>query len=284
VDGNWPSKLGLKGVSELAFPQVIAAGYTNLGNGTQQRIQTPISDTHIVDVFSYLAGRHNFRVGGEFRRGRNVDDLNSLASGSVSFGTLSTSVPLTASGGNSIASLLLGLPLSGQILDTDILDRRSNYYAAFFQDDWKVTSNLTLNLGVRWEAHTPRVDAENRQNSFDLTAINPVSGTPGVVTFAGRDGLGREVYRGNYANFAPRFGLAWKPLSSRNLLIRSGYGIYFGPPVPGSIQQAPDMKHQGHIVLLIMASPRLLFCRMAFPQLPGQFWMQVTELFLLGSR
>lgn len=234
LDGNWPSKLGLNGVSDLAFPQVIAAGYVNLGNGTQQRIQTPISDTHLIDVYSYLVGRHNFRMGGEFRRGRNVDDLNSLASGSLNFGTLSTSVPGTAVGGNSIASLLLGLPLSGQILDTDILDRRSNYYAAFFQDDWKVTSNLTLNLGVRWETHTPRVDGNNRQNSFDLSTLNPVSGTPGVVTFAGQNGLGREVYRGDYTNFAPRFGLAWRPLKSHNLLIRSGYGIYFGPPVPGS--------------------------------------------------
>ncbi len=246
LGGDWPSRLGLKGVSELAFPQVIAAGYVNLGNGTQQRIQTPISDTHIVNVFSHLAGRHNFRLGGEFRRGRNVDDLNSLASGSLSFNALSTAVPGTATGGNAIASLLLGLPVSGAILDTDILDRRSNYYGAFFQDDWKITTNFTLNLGVRWEAHTPRVDANDRQNSFNLTALNPVSGTPGIVTFAGKDGLGRQVYNGNYTNFAPRIGLAWKPLANRNFLIRSGYGIYFGPPVPGSNTASAGYETSGN--------------------------------------
>lgn len=245
VDGGWPSKLGIKGVSDLAFPQIVAAGYVNLGSGSQQRIQQPISDTHIVDVYSYLIGRHNLRMGGEFRRGRNVDDFNSLASGNLGFGTQTTATPGTGVGGNSIASLLLGLPLSGRILDTDLLDRRSNYYGAFFQDDWKLSTNLTLNLGVRWEAHTPRVDANDRQNSFDLTAINPVSGTPGVVTFAGQNGLGRQVYRGDYNNFAPRIGLAWKPLKSRNLLIRSGYGIYFGPPIPGSNTNSAGYETSG---------------------------------------
>lgn len=86
------------------------------------------------------------------------------------------------------------------------------------------------------------MDANNRQNSFDLTAINPVSGTPGVVTFAGQDGLGKRVYRGDYNNFAPRIGIAWRPFEDRNLLIRTGYGVYFGPPFPVPTQPAQALR------------------------------------------
>jgi hypothetical protein len=245
IGGDWPARLGLRGVTGSAFPQVTAAGYASLGSGNQQRIQTPIRDTHIVDVFSFLLRNHSLKFGGEARFGQNVDDLNSLSSGSIGFGPQTTANSTNNAGGNAIASLLLGTALSGRILDTDIIDRRSSYYAAFIQDDWKVATNFTLNLGLRWETHTPRVDANDRQNSFDLFAINPVSNTPGVVTFAGRDGLGSKVYRGDYNNFAPRIGLAWKPFADRNFLIRSGYGLYYGPPIPGSNTASAGFETSG---------------------------------------
>lgn len=244
--GGWPGKLGIQGVpAGGAFPQITAAGFVNLGSGGQQRIQTPIRDTHIVDVYTKLVRAHSIKFGGEGRFGQNVDDLNSLTSGTLGFAPQSTAFPATNAGGNALASLLLGLPFSGQILDTDILDRRASYYAAFIQDDWKVSPRLTLNLGVRWETHTPRVDANNRQNSFDITRTNPISNTSGVVTFAGRNGLGSKVYRGDYNNFAPRFGLAWKPFDKRKLLVRSGYGIYFGPPIPGSNTASAGFETSG---------------------------------------
>lgn len=244
-DEGWPAQLGLRGVSGSAFPQVATAGFAALGNGTQQRIQTPIRDTHLVDVHSWLLGSHALRFGGEGRWGRNVDDLNSLVSGSLTFGPQSTSLPSTGAGGNAVASLLLGIPFSGRVLDTDILDRRAAYYGLFLQDDWKVSSRLTLNLGLRWETHTPRVDANNRQNSFDTQAINPVSGTPGVVRFAGQNGLGSRVYNTDYNNFGPRVGIAWKPFAGRNLLVRTGYGIYFGPPIPGSNTASAGFETSG---------------------------------------
>ena len=104
----------------------------------------------------------------------------------------------------------------------------------FVQDDWKITRNLTLNLGVRWEAHIPRFDANDRINGFDPSKINPVSGTPGIVTFANRDGYSRSLYNGDYNNVMPRFGFAWKPFGLDRTVVRGGYGIFFGPPLPGS--------------------------------------------------
>lgn len=234
LDQGWPTKLGLKGVSDRAFPRVNVANLVAMGSTGQERVQTPIRDTHVVDAISFYRGAHALKAGGEIRLGRNAEDLNALTSGQFTFGLQPTALPGVTNSGSGMASLLLGFPNSANVSDSDPLDRRAAYYALFVQDDWKVTQNLTLNAGLRWETHTPRVDAADRQNGFDLTAINPVSGTPGVVTFAGRDGRGSKLYEGDWNNFMPRFGLAWKPLGRAGTVIRSGFGVFFGPPLPGS--------------------------------------------------
>ena len=245
LDQGWPTKMGLKGVNDRAFPQFSVAGYTGLGAGTHERIQTPIVDQHFVNALSIFRGKHSFKTGAEFRHGRNVDNFNQLISGSFAFNVQPTQQPGVNNTGNGLASLLLGFPNSANIRYTDELDRRAAYYALFLQDDWKLTQNLTMNLGLRWEAHTPRIDANDRQNSFDRAAINPISATPGVVTFAGKNGLGSKIYNGDWNNFAPRFGIAWKPFGRTGTVIRTGYGLFFGVPLPGSNNTSAGYETSG---------------------------------------
>ncbi|MBK5294581.1 MAG: TonB-dependent receptor [Acidobacteriia bacterium] len=235
IDQGWPAKLGLKGVSERAFPRVNVASYAALGSTAQERVQVPIHDTHIVDTLSLFRGKHSFKAGGEIRLARNVDDLNSFMSGQFSFAIQPTSNPVAPGNtGNALASLFLGFPNSANVLDSDLLDRRAKYFSLFLQDDWKLSQNLTLNIGLRWEAHTPKFDAANRMNGFDATTVNPVSLTPGIVTFAGLNGLGSQLYNGDWNNFMPRIGLAWKPKGRTGMVIRTGAGIFYGVPLPGS--------------------------------------------------
>lgn len=231
---GWPSRLGLRGVDDRAFPRVNVTGYVAMGNTTQERIQTPIWDMHILDNISWFRGQHSLKFGGEYRWGRNQDVFNQLISGQLNFAPQPTALTGVANSGNALASMLLGFPNGASTQASLPLDRRASYYALFLQDDWKITRDFTLNIGVRWEAHTPRIDVNNRQSGFNGSALNPVSGTPGVVTFAGRDGLGRTVYNGDWNNFAPRIGFAWRPFGNGSTVVRSGYGIFFGPPVPGS--------------------------------------------------
>src|SRR5262249_39834631 len=219
LDQGWPAKLGLKVVSDRAFPRITAAGYTAMGPATQERIQIPIHDTHLVDAVSLLHGAHALKLGGEVRLARNVDDLNTFISGMLAFAVQPTAQPVVPNTGSALASLLVGFPNSARVLDTDSLDRRAKYFALYLQDDWKVRPSFTLNLGLRWETHPPRFDASDRQNGFDPEATNPVSATPGVVTFAARDGIGHNVYEGDYNNFAPRFGLAWRPFGRTDTVV-----------------------------------------------------------------
>jgi hypothetical protein len=268
IGDGWPTKLGLKGVDDLAFPRINTTGYVAMGAATHQRIQTPIWDYHFVNSLSWFSGSHSIRVGGEYRWGRNQDVFNQSISGNLTFGLQPTARPGVAGSGNGVASLLMGFPNSGDIRATDGLDRRGDYYAAFFQDDWKATRNLTINFGLRWEVHKPRVDANDRQNSFARDLINPVSNTPGVITFASRGGLGRTLYRTDWNNYMPRIGLAWKPMGSERTVIRAGYGIFFGPPLPGSNTASAGFENAGTFTTPDNGITAPFYLRDGFPAIP----------------
>jgi hypothetical protein len=245
VDDPWPAQLGLRGVGSRAFPRVNVAGFASLGAGSAERIQTPIVDNHLVNSLSWFKGSHSLHFGGEIRWSRNAEDLNSEIAGVYGFAVQGTSNPGVNNTGNALASLLVGFPQSASVRDVDPIDRRSRYYSLFVQEDWKVNRSLTLNLGLRWEAHTPRVDAFDRQSSFDPFRINPVSNTPGVVIFANRDGYGRTLYEGDWNNFMPRFGFAWRPGGNDKTVLRGGYGVFFGPPLPGSNNGTAGFESSG---------------------------------------
>jgi hypothetical protein len=118
---------------------------------------------------------------------------------------------------------------------TDEISTRAQHLAFFAQDDYRVTDRLTLNLGLRWETEFPREEVNGRMISFDPLAINPVSGTPGVVLFAGRDGTPRRAYAADLNNFGPRAGFAYRIAGIRETVIRGGGGILYASTVSNTI-------------------------------------------------
>ena len=229
VGSNAVQALGLPGVSNNAFPQlVVNSGYTTIGSASQERDQFPIQNLQFVDTFSKVIGRHALKFGFEARKSSNYETDLFTASGSFTFATTPTGNPAGGSG-NGLASMLVGFPTAFAEAQTLATNRFSWYDAAFVQDDFKVTRNLTLNLGVRWEMDTPMIDVNNRMNGFD-NEINPVSGTPGVVKFMGVNGFRTAPWNYNWKNFGPRFGFAWKPDFSSKLVVRGGYGIFYAHP------------------------------------------------------
>jgi hypothetical protein len=234
VGGDYPKKIGLMGVEPTAFPQFAPAGFTSIGSDAQERRQYPIEQHHVVDNFSWLKNRHALKFGFETRLSRNYEVNLPTPSGAFRFTALSTGLPDSPADtqtGSGLASLLLGLPTSFSSMVTQTLDRRSWYFSGFLQDEWTPAPSLTLNIGLRWESDTPMFDSNLRMNGFDASAINPISGTPGVVRFAGVNGHPSRPYEFDWNNFGPRFGFAWKAAGTGNTVIRGSYGIFFAHPM-----------------------------------------------------
>ncbi|ADV82394.1 TonB-dependent receptor, plug [Terriglobus saanensis SP1PR4] len=228
--GKFPTSLGLNGVSSNAFPYFAPAGFSPLGSNSQERQQYPVTVYQLVDNLSQNLGRHTLKYGVEVRRSMDHEVSLSTASGAFTFATQPTGLPGNTSTGNGLASLLVGFPSAFSAAQTEPISRVSWYLAGFLQDDWNITPKLTLNLGVRWETDTPIKDESNRMNSFDATAINPVSGTPGVVKFLGINGYRTTPYNGDYNNFAPRFGFSYQPFGAGSTVVRGGAGVFFAHP------------------------------------------------------
>lgn len=246
-------KIGLRGVSDAAFPAFTIPGYgvpagfvagnvtvpntgAALGNPTAvARIQTPITDRQFVEALSWFRGKHAFKFGGEYRLGANDEIRDRGSAGNFVISPLITARPGVSGTGNALASFVLGEVNSASIQVSDKIPSRASYLALYVQDDWRITDRLTINAGLRYEVEFPRYVVGNRQNSFDPYAINPVSGTPGVVTFAGVGGTPRRAFQTDWNNIGPRLGFAYRLPGKRNTVIRGGGGIFYGPTVSNTI-------------------------------------------------
>jgi hypothetical protein len=247
---NYAGQIGLTGVSEAAFPTFNLAGYALLGsqavaNSSIARIQSPIRDTQFLDSVSKFAGKHSFKAGIEYRFGFNNESNDLSSSGNLVFNRLITDLPGKSNTGDSYASFLLGTANTAGFASTDVIPSRASYWAAYIQDDYRVTARLTINAGLRWEVETPRTVEGNKMNAFDPTAINPVSGTPGVVTFAGVNGVPTTAFDANYYNFGPRLGFAYN--APFGLVVRGGAGIFYGPNVSNSVTTSATLGFSDNV-------------------------------------
>jgi len=250
---NFASKIGLTGVSDAAFPAFSIPGYgvppgTVLGNVTVPstgsalgnptmvyRFQTPIVDQQFLEAYSWYHNRHSFKFGAEYRIAGNDEVRDRGSAGVYTFTLLITDLPGSSSTtGNALASFLIGEVNAASVHISDKIPSRASYMSYYAQDDWRVSDRLTINAGLRWEVEFPRSVLENKQNSFDPLAINPVSGTPGVVTFAGISAPER-AFATVWHDFGPRFGFAYRVPGRGSTVIRGGAGIFYGPTVSNTI-------------------------------------------------
>jgi len=208
-----------------------------LGNPTAVfRTQTPILDRQLLESISWYRGRHALKFGGEYRLGANDEIRDRGSAGAFTISPLITDLPGSSSTtGNSLASFLLGEVNAASIQVSDKIPSRASYLSLYAQDDWRVSDRLTINAGLRWEVEYPRKVVGNKMNSFDPLGINPVSGTPGVVTFAGVNGTPERAFATDYNNFGPRLGFAYRLPGKGDTVIRGGAGFFYGPTVSNTI-------------------------------------------------
>ncbi|MCL5745042.1 MAG: TonB-dependent receptor, partial [Acidobacteria bacterium] len=215
------------------FPYILPAGYAALGpapnfvSGNKFETHTWSGDA------TRLVGSHTLKFGGTFRLNRASNFRPIAPAGAFSFGESWTRAAFNGNtGGNSIASMLLGYMGAGQIGQEPALALQVRYGALYLQDDWRVNSRLMVNLGLRWDSDRPLTERYDRTSWFDLDAPLPIQvkglgPLKGGLVFAGRNGEPRGNKNPDDNNFAPRIGLAYK-LTPR-LVLRSGFGIFYNP-------------------------------------------------------
>ncbi|MBV9084250.1 MAG: carboxypeptidase regulatory-like domain-containing protein, partial [Acidobacteriaceae bacterium] len=186
------------------------------------------SDTNIQaeDTLILTKGRHTMRAGFQYFRQR-LDIFysgNEGLGGDFNFNGQYTQnvVGGTPVGGLPEADFMLGLPFNlGIGAGAGTVGQRSSIYSTFFQDDWRLNEHLTLNLGLRWELHTPWDEVRNRQTNFqEFTGQVLLSGKTNV--FNDNNALYNQ-YNG-ITNFQPRIGLAWTPFGN-STVIRASYTL-----------------------------------------------------------
>ena len=184
---------------------------------------------------TWVLGRHLMKYGTEIRREQFTIFQPTAPRGTLSFGSDFTDNPgAPTTGGEAFATFLLGVPDSGSITSLHNVDYRRQIYAFYAQDDVKVTSRLTLNLGLRYELFTTIKAFQNQEATFDFSCaclIVPKGQNAQLTPFlAANIPIRRTGSPGlispDLTNFAPRLGVAYK--ITDKLVLRSGYGIFYG--------------------------------------------------------
>ena len=278
---NLAGAIGLNGVSDAAFPAFTIPGYgppagltsgnivlpasgATFGNPTAvYRFQTPIVDQQILDSLSWYHGKHAFKFGVEARFGANDEIRDRGSAGNFSFSPQGTG--LGSAGGNGFATFLLGDAYSANIQVSDKIPSRASYGALFLQDDWRVTDRLTINAGIRYDVELPRKVIGNKQNSFDPLAINPVSGTPGVVTFAGLNGTPERAFATDWNNIGPRLGFAYRLPGKHETVLRGGAGIFYGQTVSNTIGDVASLGFSSSASYTVQQTDSVVELRNGFP-------------------
>ena len=231
--GFSPQFIGL--TQRKAFPTIGVTGFTGLANSG---LVSDIGRTYVLQTnVSHQRGKHVFKTGADLRLLYGNFFRNTNPSGSFSFSNAWSNGPsaLTPAGntGFPMASFLLGLG-GGTLANNNGVSILNKYYGFFFQDDYRATSKLTLNMGLRYEYETPRTERYDRTTrGFDIATPNALGfGARGGLQYAGVAGQPRGIYNPDRNNFAPRFGFAYT--MQQKTVLRGGYALHY-MPVVGSV-------------------------------------------------
>lgn len=218
------------------FPRINFVGPDNFSSlGQQQNGQNIDNGIRINDSLNWQKGRHSFKFGADIRLQQysvidyNTDYLTFYRDQTVDSSQCCNQWQLS---GSTFASFLLGqVGNGGQTVYNDSPRWNSHYVAGFVEDDVKVTSNLTLNLGLRYDVDSPRHEALNRTSNFSLTAPDAAAGgRPGALVFGVNCHCNTAWADTWYKDIAPRIGFAYQlPNTNGKAVLRGGGAIIYGP-------------------------------------------------------
>ncbi len=203
-----------------SLPNITVTGFFTLSNA----IGGPTAGTNfysVRDVFSWNKGDHSIKIGGELSLNKDIQQTLLNNYGVFTFNNGATR--------NALADFLIGIP-SAVTQDAPVTGYTNTWYSALFlQDDFRVNSKLTLNLGMRWDVQTPPTDPQNRFVNYvpgQKSTVNPAA--PVGAQFFGDPGVERGGISVSYSHLSPRFGAAWDPFGDGKTSVRGGFGLFYG--------------------------------------------------------
>jgi hypothetical protein len=241
----------VRSVAVQAIPRINVSGYATLSGATKLRRDAEDAHTFRGGI-THTRGIHNLRAGAEFRLLRSyVGSLGDSPTGVFNFDQVFTRGPnpqvAAVQSGHALASFLLGLGSSGSVANNAATAEQIPYYGVYFQDDVRLGSRLTINLGLRYELEGEYTERYNRINrgfaagadsplsaaARTAYAANPIAEIPasqfqvkGGLLFAGVDGQPRGLADLDRNNIAPRVGAAFRV--TPKTVLRGGYGLFYG--------------------------------------------------------
>ncbi len=243
-DGT-PNPLTIGNTANTSVPVINWSGgdgrysLTNLGQDKPSDSVRSIT-YGIQDTLTWVKGKHTLKFGAEYRIYK-LNYIKQTDPGNFTFSSNQTSLPgFTASAGNPFASFLLGdvNNASTTIPSPTLATYRS--LGLFVQDDFRASAKLTLNLGLRWDYNPTQTEEHNRLFSFSPTTIDPQTGLPGALQFAGNCSLcnGQSGFESqSYKNFGPRVGFAYSV--TPKTVVRGGFGVFFADRAPNDYYGDP---------------------------------------------
>jgi hypothetical protein len=222
---GFPAKLGWQFAKADIFPNITVNGFYNLNPNTNAVYKEHVYDPS--DVVTLVKGKHILHFGGEYLIFKeNSTAWGNTVGGAMTYtGIYTSSTNVTNGTGLSYADFLLGQTQSWNASVTPEFGGRMSLPQMFVQDDYKLTPNLTVNLGLRYQIQTGWSEVKGNMRVFDPTIQNPSTGTLGAMWYGSTKANGRSTLQAPvYSTFLPRVGFAW--LARPDTTLRGGFGLY----------------------------------------------------------
>ncbi len=212
------STIGI-GALPLTQPQFNINGYFSLGQGSGGPDNLHQQSFGAEDIFDWNAGNHALRFGGSFFWNRYAEQGEYLGTGQATFNGFAT--------GNALADFLLGR--ANTLRQNNGASHSLHQYdpALFFQDDYRLTRRLTLDLGLRWEVYAPFTGQRNFGTFVPGVRSTRFPNAPLGLLTAGDPGIPDGIVKTQYTAFSPRVGFAYDVFGTGKTALRGGYGIFY---------------------------------------------------------
>ena len=242
-DADIVNRLGIGGLTDAGktpfnngSPQISLSNFVTIGGPTNLPQGRHDNTYNYVENLTFIRGSHTMKAGFDIRRFLFNSFFTSFGRGAFTFDGTFT--------GDPVADLLLGLPRQAdRNLGEPFHNAMTFASGMYWQDDWKISPRLTLNLGVRYDLDLPLVERVDKVASFDPRTntlrvaggreayIDPASG---LLLIRPRADVGRRLWETDKNNIAPRVGLAWRPFTDSRTVVRAGFGTFYNHQIVGN--------------------------------------------------